>query len=153
MNIKLKTTVCAFFIIAVATVKAQGIKQVLNADSIFKYQFKNKKALLKDLESPTFRKPNKKTKWEYGHYNIKITDTSIVYSKLDSNILLVNFKVKEKYLYDEEYYFLQMFAENKCGAEITIKMINDDYGDYVAIYYIDEGNKYHAVYLTSRYAE
>jgi len=152
MNINLKTIVCALFILATGSTQGQSIKQVLNADSIFKYQFKNKKAMLKDLESPNYRKPNKKTNWEYGRYNLRITDTSIIYSKLDSNIL-VNFKVKEKYLYDEKYYFLQMFAENKCGAQITIKMTNDDYGDYVAIYYIDEGNKYHAVYLNSMYGE
>jgi hypothetical protein len=30
--------------------------------------------MLKDLESPNYRKPNKKTNWEYGRYNLKITE-------------------------------------------------------------------------------
>lgn len=150
MNNKIKTIVCVLFMMVIETIHGQGIYYDLKADSVFKHQFKSKRQFIKDLESPYARKSNKKTKWEYGHYKLKITDSTIVYSKGDTSKQM-KFYVKESNIYDENYYLVEMYADNKCGNEINIKIVYDDRGETVVIYFYDEDRKFKAVYFTASY--
>lgn len=150
MNNIIKTIVCILFMMVIVTIKGQSVYYDLKADSIFKHQFKSKRQFIKDLESPYSRKSNKKTKWEYGQYKLRITDSTIVYSKSDTSQQM-KFYVKESYIYDENYYLVEMFADNNCGNEINIKIVYDDRGETVVIYFYDENRKFKAVYFTASY--
>jgi len=124
--------------------------QNLEADSVYKYEFRNRRQFEKDLESETIRKPSKKTTWEYDHYHVNITDSTFIFSKTKVNIVN-KFTIKETDIYDENFYLKSLYAVNSCGGEINVKITYDDIGYYVVVYFIDPDNKYSAVYFRSEY--
>ncbi len=124
--------------------------QNLEADSIYKYEFRNKRQFEKDLESESIRKPSKKTTWEYDHYHVNITDSTFMFSKTRVNVVN-KFTIKETDIYDENVYLKFLYAENSCGGGINVKMTYDDIGYYVVVYFIDPNNKYSAIYFRSGY--
>jgi hypothetical protein len=124
--------------------------QNLESDSIYKYQFRNRRQFERDLESESIRKPSKKTTWEYDHYHINITDSTFMFSKTKVNIVN-KFSIKVTDIYDENVYLKFLYAENSCGGEINVKITYDDIGYYVVVYFIDPKNKYSAIYFHSEY--
>jgi hypothetical protein len=124
--------------------------QNLEADSVYKYEFRNRRQFEKDLESETIRKPSKKTTWEYDHYHVNITDSTFIFSKTKVNIVN-KFTIKETDIYDENFYLKSLYAVNSCGGEINVKITYDDIGYYVVVYFIGPKNKYSAIYFRSEY--
>ena len=143
---KLKFIIGALLLFGMTELNGQN----LEADSVYKYQFRNRKQFEKDLESESIRNPSKKTKWEYDHYHVNITDSTFMFSKTKVNIVN-KFTIKETDIYDENVYLKFLYAVNYCGGEINVKITYDDIGYCVVIYFIDPGNKYSAVYFHSEY--
>jgi hypothetical protein len=68
---KLKFIIGLMFLFIFGLSEANG--QNLEADSIYRYQFKNSKKMIEDAENVKIRKPKKKTKWEYDHFHVNLT--------------------------------------------------------------------------------
>ena len=44
--------------------------------------------MIEDAENVKIRKPKKKTKWEYGHFHVNLTDSSFTFSKTKAGIVM-----------------------------------------------------------------
>lgn len=145
---KLKFIIGALLLFGMSELNGQN----LESDSIYKYQFRNLKHLIRDAERAKIRLPNKKTKWEYEHYHVNITDTVFTFSKTKAGIVM-KFKIFEDLREDSTGDCLRVIsAKNECGDVIWVNFIPvDDSITYLVIYYEGDNKKYYANYLVYRY--
>jgi hypothetical protein len=143
---KLKFIIGLMFLFIFGLSEANG--QNLEADSIYRYQFKNSKKMIEDAENVKIRKPKKKTKWEYDHFHVNLTDSSFTFSKTRAGIVM-KFSIIEEWDEDSTRDCLRLIsAVNECGDKIWINYIpSGDLDYYVVIYYQGTDLKYYATYL------
>ena len=128
--------------------------QILKADSVYRFKFKNVKQLVKDAEHAKIRAPKKKTKWEYEHYEASLTDSTFVFKKMNAGIVMA-FKIVEDWSEDSGGDCLRIFsAQNECGDVIYVNFIPVNELTYsLVVYFQGEDLQYYATYLTQRYNE
>jgi len=144
MKLKFIIGIMFLFIFGMSEVNGQNVE----ADSVYKYEFRNYKQMIRDAERVKIRKPKKKTKWEYDHYHVNITDSSFTFSKTKTGIVM-SFSIEEEWDEDSTGDCLKLIsAVNACGDRIWVNYIPvGDLDYYVVIYYEGEKSKYYALYL------